>query len=75
MGDYGGSGSIWPQILLIIILTALNAIFAATEMAVVSLNRNKVSQMAEEGNKKAKTLLGLMDDQTRFLSTDRKSTR
>lgn len=69
MGDYGGSGSIWPQILLIIILTALNAIFAATEMAVVSLNRNKVSQMAEEGNKKAKTLLGLMDDQTRFLST------
>ena len=69
MGDYGGTGSIWPQIVLIIILTALNAIFAATEMAVVSLNRNKVSQMAEEGNKKAKTLLRLMDDQTRFLST------
>lgn len=69
MGDYGGSGSIWPQILLIVILTILNAIFAATEMAVVSLNRNKVNQMAEDGNKKAKTLLRLIDDQTRFLST------
>lgn len=69
MEDYGGSGSIWPQILLIIILTALNAIFAATEMAVVSLNRNKISSMAEEGDKKAKTLVTLLDDQTRFLST------
>ncbi len=69
MDDYGGSGSIVPQIILIIILTGLNAIFAATEMAVVSLNRNKISNMAEEGSKKAKTLLKLMNDQTRFLST------
>lgn len=69
MEDYGGSGSIWPQIVLIIILTCFNAIFAATEMAVVSLNRNKINSMAEEGDKKAKTLLSLMNDQTRFLST------
>ncbi|NLD16199.1 MAG: HlyC/CorC family transporter [Tissierellia bacterium] len=69
MEDYGGSGSIWPQIVLIIILTGFNAIFAATEMAVVSLNRNKINSMAEEGDKKAKTLVTLLDDQTRFLST------
>lgn len=64
-----GPASVWPQILLIIILTTLNAIFAATEMAVVSLNRSKIKSMAEEGDKKSKTLLKLMNDQTRFLST------
>lgn len=69
MGDYGGSASPWPQLLLIIILTSLNAIFAATELAVVSLNRSKIAAMAEEGDKKSQTLLTLMDDQTRFLST------
>lgn len=69
MGDYGGSASPWPQLLLIVILTFLNAIFAATELAVVSLNRSKIASMAEEGDKKSQTLLTLMDDQTRFLST------
>lgn len=68
MDDYGGSGSIVPQLVLIVVLTLLNAIFAATEMAVVSLNKNKIASQAEEGDKKSKRLLKLMNDQTRFLS-------
>ena len=63
MTDYGGGPSIWPQIALIVILTMINAFFAATEMAVVSLNKNKISQMADDGNKKASTILKA----TRFL--------
>lgn len=63
------SDSILPQILLIIVLTFLNAIFAATEMAVVSLNENKIRADAEEGDERAKTLLNIMKDQTKFLST------
>lgn len=69
MTDYGGGPSIWPQIALIVILTMINAFFAATEMAVVSLNKNKISQMADDGNKKASTILKLTGDSTKFLST------
>lgn len=57
------------QILLLIALTGINAFFAASEMAVVSLNKNKISTLAQEGNKKAQKLLELMDEPNRFLST------
>lgn len=57
------------QILLLIALTGINAFFAASEMAVVSLNKTKISTLAQEGNKKAQKLLELMDEPNRFLST------
>lgn len=57
------------QILLLIALTGINAFFAASEMAVVSLNKTKISTLAQEGNKKAQNLLELMDEPNRFLST------
>lgn len=57
------------QIILIVILTSLNAFFASAEMAIVSLNKNKMKFLAEEGNKKAKLILKLMEEPTKFLST------
>lgn len=39
------------QFVLLLILTLLNAFFSASEMALVSLNRSRVEQKAEEGNK------------------------
>lgn len=57
------------QILLLIALTGINAFFAASEMAVVSLNKTKISTLAQEGNKKAQKLLELIDEPNRFLST------
>lgn len=57
------------QILLLIALTGINAFFAASEMAVVSLNKTKISAFAQEGNKKAQKLLELIDEPNRFLST------
>ena len=45
------------QILLLIALTGINAFFAASEMAVVSLNKTKISTLAQEGNRKAQKLL------------------
>lgn len=62
-------GSFWPKMLLILILTLINAFFASAEMAIVSANRNRIDELAEEGNKRAKTLLKISQDQTRFLST------
>lgn len=57
------------QLLLQIILIALNAFFAATEIAVISLNEKKVRALAEDGNKKAVKMLKIIEEPTQFLST------
>lgn len=57
------------QILLQIILIALNAFFAATEIAVISLNEKKVRALAEDGNKKAVKMFKIIEEPTQFLST------
>ena len=57
------------QILLQIILIALNAFFAATGIAVISLNEKKVRALAEDGNKKAVKMLKIIEEPTQFLST------
>ncbi|WP_252234738.1 hemolysin family protein [Clostridium sp. ZS1] len=69
MQPEAGSVNITSQIILIVILTLVNAFFASAEMAIVSLNKNKIKLLAEEGNKKAITLLKLMEEPTKFLST------
>lgn len=61
--------SIARQLLIQAILIALNAFFAATEIAVVSLNATKLRKMAEEGDTKAVKLLKLVENPSGFLST------
>ncbi len=60
---------IFQQLLLNFILIAINAFFAATEIAVISLNEKKVRAQAEDGDKKAAKLLKIVEDPTKFLST------
>lgn len=57
------------QLILIVILTLINAFFAAAEMAIVSLNKNKIKTLAEQGDKKAQLVLNLTREPTKFLST------
>lgn len=57
------------QILLQLILIFLNAFFAATEIAVISLNGAKLRKEAEEGNKKSTRLLKMVEEPSGFLST------
>lgn len=59
---------IW-MLLLQVVLIGLNAVFACAEIAVISVNENKVEKLAEKGNRKAKKLLGLVEDPARFLAT------
>lgn len=61
--------SILFDLLLLVFFTLLNAFFAGAEMAVVSVNKNRIRSLAEEGNKKAKVIEKLFDDSTKFLST------
>ncbi|EAC9654009.1 HlyC/CorC family transporter [Listeria monocytogenes] len=63
------SQSLLAQILLLIVLTLINAFLAASEIAVVSVNKNRVEQKAEEGNVKSQKLLKIIDNPTNFLST------
>ncbi|NNU74886.1 hemolysin family protein [Clostridium estertheticum] len=63
------NSNIVVQLTLIVILTLINAFFASAEMAIVSLNKNKIKHLAEEGNKKAILLSRLIEKPTKFLST------
>ena len=56
------------QLLLQLVLILLNAFFAATEIAVISLNEKKVRAQAEDGDKKAAKILKIIEEPTRFLS-------
>jgi len=67
-GDPAGN-TILFDLLLLLFFTLMNAYFAGAEMAVVSVNKNRIRSLAEEGNKKAKVIEGLFDDSTKFLST------
>ena len=49
-------GPIGTQLLLLALLTMVNAFFACAEMAIVSVNKTKIGILADEGSKKAKTV-------------------
>lgn len=57
------------QILILVVLTLTNAFFAGAEMALVSVNKSKMTMLAESGKKKAQLILKLLDEPTKFLST------
>lgn len=57
------------QLLLQLFLILLNAFFAATEIAVISLNEKKLKSRADDGDKKAAKMLKMTEDPTQFLST------
>lgn len=56
-------------IFVLMILIVLNAFFAASEIALISLNDNKIRYMADGGDKKAKLLKNLLSEPSRFLAT------
>lgn len=57
------------QLILQIILIALNAVFACAEVAVISVNDLKLDKLAASGNRKAKRLKNLTSQPSRFLAT------
>ncbi|MDD6478880.1 MAG: hemolysin family protein, partial [Oscillospiraceae bacterium] len=59
----------FKHLLLQLILILINAFFAATEIAVISLNEKKMRALADEGDKKAARMLKIIEAPTSFLST------
>ena len=57
------------MLLLLVLLVALNAVFACAEIAFLSVNDARMSKMAEEGNKKARRVTALNSQPAKFLAT------
>ena len=62
------SASIFTQLLILLVLTLIRGYFAGAEMAVASVNKNKIHRLKEQGNKKAALIERLMEGSTAFLS-------
>ena len=59
---------IW-RLLILAVLILVNAIFSMGEIAVISINDNKIKRMAEEGNDRAKRIVVLLEKPSQFFST------
>ena len=56
-------------LVILLVLIAMNAFFAMSEIAIVSFNDNKLKKMAEDGNKRAAILAKMVAEPSKFLST------
>ncbi len=59
----------FSQLIVLLILILLNAFFAASEIAFISLNDAKIEKQAKDGNKKAKQIEKMLREPSKFLST------
>ena len=57
------------DLIILAFLISLNAYFAATEIAYISLNDAKIEKQAKEGNKKAKQIQKMLKNPSKFLAT------
>lgn len=57
------------QLIVLLILILINAYFAASEIAFISLNDAKIEKQAKEGNKKAKQIEKMLKNPSKFLAT------
>lgn len=62
-------GSIIFKLVLLFVLILVNAFFAMSEIAIISLNDNMIDKLAEDGHKKAKQIKKLTENPSNFLST------
>lgn len=60
---------VFRELLLIVALILANGMFAAAEIAIVSVRRTRISQLIEEGNRKAESVARLHGQAERFLAT------
>lgn len=57
------------NIVILVILIGINAFFASSEIAFISLNDAKIEKQAKDGDKKAKSIQNMLKDPSKFLAT------
>ncbi|WP_392445947.1 CNNM domain-containing protein [Sneathia vaginalis] len=55
--------------MLIFFLILVNAFFSCAEIAIFSVNKNKILALVENGDKRAKLLLKMIESPSKLLST------
>lgn len=67
--DSDPASSILVYCLIILSLTLISGFFAASEIAFISLDRMTLEEMSEEGHRRAKKTLGVLENSPKFLNT------
>src|SRR5215213_9188717 len=62
-------GEFWFEAAIILLLILANGFFSGSEMAIISVRRSRIDQLADEGHKSARVAARLKDDSDRFLAT------
>ena len=57
------------DLVVVVILILVGGFFAASEMALITVKRYRLSQLADDGNRAARTARRLVEDPGRFLAT------
>ena len=57
------------RLLILLALILVNAVFTMSEIAVITVNDNKIKRMADAGNVKARRILTLLDNPSHFFSS------
>jgi putative hemolysin len=57
------------QLLLVLLLILISGFFSCAEIAIISLNKNKLEKMSESGSRRAKRILNLLGQPSKFLAT------
>ena len=56
------------QLIILVVLLGLSAFFSSAETSLTTANKIRIRSLAEDGNKRAKTLLKITDDSGKMLS-------
>ncbi len=62
-------GDFWGQLFFIIILICINAFFAASEIAILSVRQSKLKPLIEKNNKSAVIINKYLEEPSKFLAT------
>jgi putative hemolysin len=65
----GGTGNPLVDLIIVLILILVGGVFAAAEIALLTVRRTRLEQLAEEGKRGARTARRLVEDPQRFLAT------
>ena len=57
------------QLIILVVLLFLSAFFSSAETALTSVNRIKMKTLADDGNKRAQTVLDILENMGKMLST------
>ena len=61
--------NLWLEIFIIIVLILLNGFFAAAEIALISVRRSRLKELAQNGSRKAGIILNILEDPSRLFAT------